>query len=153
MNATATIAHVAIPVWSIQATRDFYGGLLGCPQGRLTDTMVDFNFFGQHLVAHLASERLRAEMAVESTHQELLARHFGVITSLDEWRRIADVLQAHGTAFVMGPQVLHEGTGREEGLMFLLDPSRNALEFKGFNDPAQLSRALQGLPTRAPAAA
>ena len=36
--------HLAINVGDLDETRRFYGGLLGCAEGRSTDTWVDFDF-------------------------------------------------------------------------------------------------------------
>lgn len=143
LGSTRSIAHVAIPVWSIEDTRAFYGRLLGCPEGRLSETMVDFDFFGVHLVCHLASDRLRGEAEIDATHRERLARHFGVIVSLADWKRIAEKLEGKDVVYVNAPpQILNPGTEREEGLIFMLDPSRNTVEFKGFDNPAMLSKVL-----------
>ena len=38
--------HLAIPVSDIETARAFYGGLLGCAEGRSSDQWVDFNLFG-----------------------------------------------------------------------------------------------------------
>ncbi|GIL73583.1 hypothetical protein Vretifemale_3722 [Volvox reticuliferus] len=38
--------HIAFPVHDIQAARDFYGGVLGCPEGRSAASWVDFNLYG-----------------------------------------------------------------------------------------------------------
>jgi len=46
--------HLAIRVADLEASRAFYGELLGCPEGRSADTWVDFNFYGHQLVCHLA---------------------------------------------------------------------------------------------------
>ena len=143
MNTRKSIGHVAIPIWSIADTRKFYNEMLGCPIGRLSDTMVDFDFFGLHLVCHLASDRIKAESAIEASHKERLSRHFGVIVDMAEYKRVADVLSKHeGLKFVTGPVVLHEGTEKEEGLIFMVDPSENTVEFKGFDNPAMLSKVL-----------
>jgi len=45
--------HLAFPVHDLPAARAFYGGLLGCAEGRSDDRWVDFDFFGHQLVAHL----------------------------------------------------------------------------------------------------
>ena len=44
--------HLAIPVHDLAAARAFYGGLLGCPEGRSADRWIDFDFFGHQLVVH-----------------------------------------------------------------------------------------------------
>ena len=45
--------HLAIPVHDLADARAFYGELLGCPEGRSSESWVDFNFFGHQLVCHL----------------------------------------------------------------------------------------------------
>ena len=48
--------HLAFPVHDIAEARRFYGGLLGCPEGRSAPEWVDFNFYGHQIVAHLAPD-------------------------------------------------------------------------------------------------
>ena len=52
--------HFAFPVKDLASTRAFYGGLLGCPEGRSTDTWVDFDFFGNRSRPISVGSRLRA---------------------------------------------------------------------------------------------
>ena len=49
--------HLAFPVHSIEAARSFYGGTMGLPEGRSTESWVDFDFFGHQVVAHLDTSR------------------------------------------------------------------------------------------------
>lgn len=64
MSATPSRAlrpfHLAFPVSSLADARAFYGGLLGCPEGRSAEHWVDFDFFGHQLVAHLAPDETGA---------------------------------------------------------------------------------------------
>ena len=46
--------HLAFPVLDLDSTRSFYGGLLGCPEGRSSPHWIDFDLFGHQIVAHLA---------------------------------------------------------------------------------------------------
>ena len=48
--------HLAFPVHDLGAARQFYGDLLGCPEGRSSDEWVDFDLYGHQVVAHLAPE-------------------------------------------------------------------------------------------------
>src|SRR3982750_1678704 len=59
--------HLAFPVHDLAAARAFYGGLLGCPEGRSADEWIDFDFFGHQIVAHLVpgSEAGRASNPVD----------------------------------------------------------------------------------------
>ena len=55
-----------------------------------------------------------------------------------DWRELADKLTAKGVKFVIEPKIRFAGEVGEQATMFFLDPSGNALEFKGFNDFSQV---------------
>ena len=44
--------HFAFFVRDLASTRRFYGEVLGCREGRSTDSWVDFDFFGNQISAH-----------------------------------------------------------------------------------------------------
>ena len=46
--------HLAFPVNDLTEARAFYGGLLGCAEGRSDGDWIDFNFFGHQIVAYRA---------------------------------------------------------------------------------------------------
>ncbi|KDP85033.1 VOC family protein [Cupriavidus basilensis] len=137
MSATP-LFHLAFPVNDLAEARRFYGGLLGCPEGRSSDAWIDFNFYGHQVVAHLAPEECghRATSAVDG--DEVPVRHFGAILSMEEWEALADKLRAADTRFVIEPHVRFKGQVGEQATMFFLDPSGNALEFKAFGDISQV---------------
>jgi extradiol dioxygenase family protein len=130
--------HLAFPVDDLAKARAFYGGLLGCPEGRSSDDWVDFDFYGHQIVAHVAPGEVghRATSAVDG--DDVPVRHFGVILSMDEWQKLADKLKAAGTKFVIEPHVRFKGQAGEQATMFFLDPCGNALEFKAFQDMSQV---------------
>lgn len=128
--------HLAFPVDDLAAARAFYGGLLGCPEGRSSHQWVDFDLFGHQLVAHLAPEAARATNPVDG--EAVPVPHFGVVLAMDEWRGLADRLTGAGVEFVVPPTVRFAGTAGEQATMFLTDPAGNALEFKAMADPAKL---------------
>lgn len=130
--------HLAFPVTSLADARAFYGELLGCPEGRSSDTWVDFDFYGHQIVAHLAPEELRASAAHDVDGDNVPVRHFGVVLSMEDWHALADRLRAADTRFVIEPHVRFQGQLGEQATMFLLDPSGNALEFKAFADQKKL---------------
>lgn len=130
--------HLAFPVHDLEAARRFYGGLLGCPEGRSSDTWVDFDFYGHQVVAHLAPEEAGHRKTSAVDGEDVPVRHFGAILSMDEWHRLADKLKAAGTKFVIEPYVRFKGQVGEQATMFFLDPSGNALEFKAFGDRSQV---------------
>lgn len=130
--------HLAFPVLDLEAARDFYGALLGCPEGRSTDEWVDFNFFGHQIVAHLDMAMAGGRHLNEVDGRRVPVPHFGAVLPMGQWRRLADRLLAARVDFVIEPHVRFEGLPGEQATMFLLDPSGNALELKAMRDPVKL---------------
>ena len=130
--------HLAFPVHDLAAARRFYGGLLGCAEGRSADTWVDFDFYGHQVVAHLAPEEAGHRQTSAVDGDDVPVRHFGVILGVREWQALADKLLAAGTRFIVEPHVRFRGEVGEQSTMFFLDPSGNALEFKAFADPSRI---------------
>jgi uncharacterized protein len=130
--------HLAFPVRDLAEARRFYGGLLGCPEGRSSDEWVDFDLYGHQVVAHLAPEECGAVSRNPVDGDAVPVRHFGVVLSMPEWEGLAGRLKAAGTRFVIEPHVRFQGQVGEQATMFFLDPSGNALEFKAFRDEQQL---------------
>lgn len=126
-----SLFHLAFHVHDLDAARRFYGGVLGCREGRSTDTWVDFDFFG-----HQLSLRLGTPFATTDTGRvgdELVPMpHFGVVLELPDWQALAARLRAAGTRFVIEPGVRFEGRPGEQWTMFFRDPSGNPIEVKGF---------------------
>jgi hypothetical protein len=134
----AALFHLAFPVRDLAEARAFYGGLLGCAEGRSCDAWVDFDFHGHQVVAHLAPGECRPAATGEVDGDAVPVRHFGAILALAEWEALAERLRGAGTPFIVEPHVRFKGAVGEQATMFLLDPSGNALEFKAFADPSQL---------------
>ena len=130
--------HLAFPVTSLADARAFYGGLLGCPEGRSSEDWVDFDFHGHQIVAHLAPEEACAVAAHDVDGDAVPVRHFGLVLSMEAWQALADRLRQAGTRFVIEPHTRFAGQPGEQATMFLLDPFGNALEFKAFADMGRL---------------
>ncbi|MBA3770140.1 MAG: VOC family protein [Blastocatellia bacterium] len=130
--------HLAFPVHDLDAARAFYGGVLGCAEGRSSNAWIDFDLYGHQIVTHLAPEStgVRATNDVDADHVPI--PHFGIVLQMDEWQRLADKLTKMGVEFVIEPKIRFAGEVGEQATMFFLDPSGNALEFKGFNDFSQV---------------
>lgn len=130
--------HLAFPVDDLARARAFYGGLLGCPEGRSSPDWVDFDFYGHQIVAHLSPGEVghRSTSAVDGDNVPV--RHFGAILSFSEWQALADKLVKAGTKFIIEPHVRFKGQVGEQATMFFLDPCGNALEFKAFQDLSQV---------------
>ena len=130
--------HLAFPVRDLGEARAFYGNLLGCPEGRASDEWVDFDFFGHQIVAHLSAGEARHQAHNEVDGQQVPVRHFGVILSMTDWRKLADRLTTSKVPFVIAPDIRFEGQPGEQATFFILDPSGNALEFKAFDDETRI---------------
>jgi extradiol dioxygenase family protein len=130
--------HLAIAVHDLEAARRFYGGLLGCAQGREAEKWIDYNFFGHQLSIHLKPEETTQVKANEVDGKQVPVRHFGIVLPWDEWHALSDKLKAVHTAFVIEPYIRFKGEVGEQATMFFLDPSGNALEFKSFKDMSQV---------------
>jgi uncharacterized protein len=130
--------HIAFPVDDLPKARAFYGGLLGCPEGRSSDEWIDFDLFGHQIVAHLAPPRADRPHHNPVDGHDVPVPHFGVVLGMDDWQSLADRLTAAGTRFVIEPHTRFKGQAGEQATMFFLDPAGNALEFKAFADMGQL---------------
>ena len=130
--------HLAFPVHDLGAARQFYGELLGCPEGRSSDEWVDFNLYGHQVVAHLAPDEVRRAATSAVDGDNVPVRHFGVVLPMPEWEVLAQRLTDAGTRFIIEPHVRFKGQVGEQATMFFLDPSGNALEFKSFKDMGSL---------------
>jgi hypothetical protein len=126
--------HLAFPVKSIGVTKMFYHEVLGCPIGRSTDHWIDFDFFGHQLSAHVDENIRPEELMTEVDGTEVPLRHFGVILNKQDWESLAHKLHVAGVEFIIEPQVRYKGQPGEQHIMFVYDPSGNALEFKSFTD-------------------
>ena len=131
--------HIAFPVDDLAAARRFYGGLLGCPEGRSAEgEWIDFDLFGHQIVAHYAPGAARPAAHNPVDGHDVPVPHFGVVLDLPRWKALAERLKAAGVRFVIAPHVRFEGEVGEQATMFFLDPAGNALEFKAFADFGQL---------------
>jgi extradiol dioxygenase family protein len=134
--------HLAVPVRDIAEARAFYGGVLGCPEGRSDEHWVDFDLFGHQLVCHLdpalgREGRVQAHVNPVDGHG-VPVPHFGVVLEMPAWEALAAKMRAAGVTFVIEPYVRFKGQVGEQATMFFHDPSGNALEFKAFRDFSQL---------------
>lgn len=130
--------HIAFPVNDLDAARAFYGGVLGCEEGRSSAEWIDFNLFGHQIVAHLKPGEADAPHRNAVDGHAVPVPHFGVVLAMNTWESLAERLTAAGTEFLIEPYIRFKGEVGEQATMFFLDPAGNALEFKAFADLGQL---------------
>jgi len=128
-----SLFHLAYHINDLDAARDFYGAILGCSEGRSTDTWVDFDFFGHQISLHLGKPFETTNTGKVGDHMVPMP-HLGVVLPMEDWKRLAERLQDLQLDFVLEPQIRFEGEPGEQATMFFRDPSGNPIEVKGFGD-------------------
>lgn len=126
-----SLFHFAFNVTDLDEARRFYGGVLGCREGRSTETWVDFDFFGHQISLHLG-EPLKTALTGHVGEHRVPMPHFGLILPYADWQAMADRLVAAGMTFVIAPHLRFAGQPGEQWTMFFLDPFGNPIEVKGF---------------------
>jgi extradiol dioxygenase family protein len=130
--------HVAVPVRDIPEAREFYGRKLGFREGRSSEHWIDFDMFGHQYVVHLDASLGRDGQVTRILNpvdgHGVPVPHCGVVMTFPEWEAFAGRVSAVIDRFVIEPYIRFKGQPGEQGTMFFLDPSGNALEFKAFRD-------------------
>ncbi|MGP9790643.1 VOC family protein [Roseinatronobacter sp. NSM] len=132
--------HFAYHVRDLDEARAFYGGVLGCAEGRSTDTWVDFDFFGHQISLHLGTPFANAPTGRVGAHMVPMP-HFGLVLDVARFAALADRLTHAGVEFILPPSLRFEGQPGEQWTMFFRDPSGNPIEVKGFADTSGIFAA------------
>ena len=132
------VFHLAYTVNDLDSARSFYGEILGCQEGRSTETWVDFNFFGNQLSLHLGEVIKRSKTTSKVDDISVPIPHFGCVLDWDSFHDLADKLQSAGIQFIIEPTNRFEGMPGEQATMFFEDPFQNALEFKAYQNPSEV---------------
>ena len=138
--------HLAFPVHDLAEARRFWGEVMGCPEGRSSESWIDFDFYGHQIVAHCVGDAAGAVGDVAGADagnnpvdgHGVPVPHFGIVLTLEDWQALADRLTAAGTRFEIEPYIRFKGEPGEQATMFFRDPSGNAIEMKAFADLGQL---------------
>ena len=124
--------HLAYHVHDLAAARAFYGGVLGCREGRSTDSWVDFDFFGHQISLHLGAPFATTDSGRVGDHLVPMP-HLGVVLLSDDWHALAQRLRDAQLRFVIEPHLRFAGQPGQQWTMFFRDPSGNPIEVKGFD--------------------
>lgn len=131
LSGMTSLFHLAFHVRDLDVARSFYGQVLGCREGRSTNTWVDFDFHGHQLSLHLGEPFKTTRTGHVGDHLVPMP-HFGLILAYPAWRDMADRLTAAGVDFILPPQLRFAGQPGEQWTMFFCDPFGNPIEVKGF---------------------
>ena len=130
--------HYAFKVKDLESTRKFYVELLGCEEGRSTETWVDFNFFGHQLSAHISREFPALDFCGKVDGILVPIPHFGCVLDEITFKDVQEKLENYSVDFLIKPKVRYAGKIGEQTTMFVFDFSGNPLEFKMLSDKSQL---------------
>ena len=131
--------HFAFPVRSLSESREFYGGILGCEEGRSSQNWIDYNFFGHQIVCHLVGRDYKAMDYYNPVDKDdVPVPHAGVCLSVNDFHELAERLTKKGIKFIIKPHLRFEGAPGEQWTMFFKDPSNNSIEFKAMTNPDNL---------------
>ena len=131
-------SHLAIPVKNLELCRTFYRDIIQCIEGRSDTHWVDFDFFGHQLVIHQKDDFTPQQISNPVDGHDVPVPHFGVVLSMDDWKKLSERLKKNGTKFIIEPTIRFKGKPGEQATLFFKDPEGNALEFKAFKDIGQL---------------
>ena len=125
--------HLAIPVSDLDTANDFYINVLGCSKGRSSSKWMDFNFYGHQLVCHEVKKSVNKD-SNDVDGNNIPVPHFGIILEWNQFQKLSADLQSKNINFIIEPTIRFKGQGGEQAIMFLKDPSNNAIEFKSFRN-------------------
>jgi len=133
--------HVAVQVRDIPEARDFYGVKLGLREGRSAPEWIDFDMFGHQYVVHhnpaIGPGGRVPQISNRVDGHGVPVPHCGVVMTFPQWEAFAERVSNVIDRFVIEPYIRFRGQPGEQGTMFFLDPSGNALEFRAFRDIEQ----------------
>ncbi len=125
--------HLAIPVSDLDTANDFYINVLGCSKGRSSSKWMDFNFYGHQLVCHEVKKSVNKD-SNDVDGNNIPVPHFGIILEWNQFQKLSADLQSKNINFIIEPTIRFKGQVGEQAIMFLKDPSNNAIEFKSFRN-------------------
>lgn len=130
--------HYAFKIKDILSTREFYVDILGCKEGRSTETWIDFDFFGNQLSGHISSNFPDLDYCGKVDGVDVPIPHFGCILDLETFKKLQAKFESEKINFIVKPQKRYRGKKGEQITMFVFDFSGNPLEFKAFSNENEL---------------
>jgi hypothetical protein len=70
--------------------------------------------------------------------EDIPVPHFGIILKWHEFQELSNSLINKNIDFIIEPSTRFQGKAGEQAVMFLKDPSGNAIEFKAFKDNKEI---------------
>lgn len=125
--------HIAFATTDLKRIKAFYGGLLGCPEGRSAKNWVDYNFFGHQLTIQEVP-RMERVSRVYNPKSNVPSDHWGIVLDMDDWKKLRDKCEKIGVTFFIDPNMVMKGEVGEQMSFFIEDPDGHAIEFKAMTE-------------------
>lgn len=124
--------HLSMMCHSLAEARKFYSDILGCPERRATATSAHFDLFGSQLTLHEVEGFNAKTLQRQVDAEDVPVPHFGGAVDESSFHAIANRLNEAGWSFILEPHKRFVDKGWEQWVLFILDPSGNAIELKSF---------------------
>ena len=112
-------------IWQFRSMTFRMPGVLwrsaGCPEGRSSESWIDFNFFGHQLVCHLHEDSSKQTSVGTSSlvdDHDVPVPHFGAVLDLETWGKLSEKLKSAKIRFVIEPHIRFRGQSGEQATMF-----------------------------------
>ena len=143
--------HLAIPVKSIDESKEFYCEFLGCEEGNFEKgKWQDINFWGNELTLHQSQESL-PNVSHDVDMGTVMVPHFGVHLDQADFDTVKARLEAKGIDFINPPYRRFKGNDFEQETFFIKDPNGNIMEIKTMVNPEILFKVVDGCQSAASA--
>ena len=127
------IFHLSLSSLNIEDTRNFYELNFACKVRRVTKSGkgIHLDFFGHQLTFVEVTPEKHNQISEKNEHGSPLV-HFGTALPYYLWYNIKNRLERNKVDFCIKPHLKFPGEEHEHHVMFVKDPSGNAIEIKSF---------------------
>ena len=107
--------HYAFPVHDLEKAKEFYGGVLGCQEGRSSDKWQDYSLHGHQIVAHwVGNDYVCQDYYNPVDGDEVPVPHTGLALTVEQFHDLAAKLKKAGVNFIIEPHLRFEGQPGEQ---------------------------------------
>ncbi len=128
--------HLSLPCKDIKKTREFYSEILKTNIGRITNSWIDINLFGNQITFTKSGE-FNFEFKNYRLGEHILPSfHFGIIINIDEFGKLYSRLLQLNIGATVKTIFMKDSTG-EHLSFFIKDPNNYMIEFKSFKNSSE----------------
>lgn len=129
------IFHLSLSALNIEEIRNFYELNFGCKTRRITKSGkgIHIDFFGHQLTFVEVTPEKHKQISEQNEHGSPLV-HFGAALPYYLWFNLKERLKRNNIEFCIQPHLKFKEEKHEHYVMFVKDPSGNAIEIKSFTN-------------------